>query len=120
VLDHEAADRRQRLAARDEARPRVVVGDQVLVAMAILLLGVGDAVELVGQRPQALGEEAQALDLDRQLAGLGLEERALGADDVAEVELLEVVVGSAPIASTLTAAGSGRSRPARSRSWPCP
>ena len=93
VLDHEAADRRQRLAARDEARPRGVVGDQVLVAMAILLLGVGDAVELVGQRPQALGEQAQALDLDGQLAGLGLEERALGADDVAEVEALEVVVG---------------------------
>ena len=121
VLDHEAADRRQRLAARDEARPRGLVGDQVDVALPILLLGVGDAVELVGQRPQALGEQAQALDLDRQLAGLGLEERALGADDVAEVEVLERRVGL--VADRVDA--DAQLDPAgrvlqRSRSSPCP
>jgi hypothetical protein len=80
---------RERLAARDEARARRVVGDQVDVALPVLLLRVGDAVELVGQRPQALGQQAQRRDAHRELAGPGLEERALGADDVAEVECLK-------------------------------
>jgi hypothetical protein len=92
VLDHEAADRRERLAARDEARARRLVGDEVDVALAVLLLGVGEAVELVGQWPEALRQQPQPRDLDRQLAGPGLEQRPLGADDVAEVELLELRV----------------------------
>jgi ribosomal protein L7/L12 len=59
VLDHEAADRADRLAARHEARARgILVGDQVDVALAVLLLLVGHAVELVGQRAQALGQQA--------------------------------------------------------------
>jgi hypothetical protein len=81
---------------RATKRARRLVGDQVDVALAVLLLGVGETVELVGQRAQALGEEAQPLHVDRQLAGLGLEQRPLGADDVAEVEVLErrVVLGA--------------------------
>ena len=59
VLDHELANRRHRLAAREEARARVLVGDQVDVALPVLLLLIGHAVELVGQRAQALGEQAQ-------------------------------------------------------------
>ena len=47
------------LLRADEARARRVVGDQVDVALAVLLLLVGHAVELVGQRAQALGEQAQ-------------------------------------------------------------
>jgi hypothetical protein len=46
-------------------------------------------VELVGHGAQALGQQAQAGDLDRQLAGLGLEQRAFGAHDVAQVPVLE-------------------------------
>ena len=92
VLDHEAADRRQRLAARSEARARGLVGDQVDVALPVLVFGIGQAMELVGQRPQALRQQAQLLDLDRELAGLGLEEQAFGTDDVAQVEVLEVAV----------------------------
>ena len=80
------------LRATKRARARLV-GDQVDVALPVLLLRVGDAVELVGQRAQALGQQAQPLDPDRQLAGARLEQRAFGADDVAEVEVLERVVG---------------------------
>ena len=45
--------------------------------------------ELVGHGAQALGEQAQRLHLDRQLARLGLHQRALGAQDVAQVPALE-------------------------------
>jgi hypothetical protein len=79
VLDHEVADAGDGLAAGHEARARGVVGDQVDVALAVLLLLVGHAVELVGQRPQALGQQADRRDLDRQLAGLGAEQRAFGS-----------------------------------------
>jgi hypothetical protein len=63
VLDHEVADRADRLAARHEARARVLVGDQVDVALAVLLLLVGHAVELVGQRAQALGQQPHRVTL---------------------------------------------------------
>jgi hypothetical protein len=89
VLDHEVADRAHRLAARDEARPGVLVGHQVDVALAVFLLLVGHAVELVRQRAQALGQQAHAGDAHRQLAGLGAEQGAFAAEDVAEVEVLE-------------------------------
>ena len=49
--------------------------------------------ELVGQGPQALGEEAKLRQAHRELAGARLEEHAFGADDVAEVEVLERLVG---------------------------
>ncbi|MDT4843283.1 hypothetical protein FQZ97_772090 [compost metagenome] len=92
VGHHELAQRAHGLAARGEAHAGRLVGDQVDVALAVLLLLVGHAVELVGQRTQALGEQAQAADLDRQFAGLGLHERAFGTEDVAEVPALEVGV----------------------------
>ena len=92
VVDHELPDRRQRLAARGEARARFSVGDQVDVALAVLLLLVGHAVELVGQRTQALGQQTQAGHAHRQLAGLGLEQRAFGAEDVAQIKVLERLV----------------------------
>jgi len=79
------------LAGREAVACRFV-GDQVDVALAVLLLLVAHAVELVGQRAQALGQEAQGRDANRQLAGLGLEERALGTEDVAEGPALERVV----------------------------
>jgi hypothetical protein len=50
-------------------------------------------VELFRQRTQRLGEQAQPRDLDGQLAGLGAEQGALGAQDVAEVPVLERFVG---------------------------
>ena len=127
VLDHEVADRADGLAARHEARARAFVGDQVDIALAVLLLLVGHAVELVGQRAQALGQQAHRGGLDRQLAGLGAEQRALAAEDVAQVPVLEGgqrlgadhvlrdVQLDAPVRVV-----SRRSRPAAWRSWPCP
>jgi hypothetical protein len=93
VGHHELAQRAHGLAARLEALARGLVGDQVDIALAVLLLLVGHAVELVGQRAQALGEQPKPAHLDRQLAGLGLHQRAFGTQDVAQVVVLERRVG---------------------------
>ncbi len=92
VAAHEVADRRDRAAARDERRARLVADDQVDVALPVLHLLVGEPVELVGQRPQRLRQEADRRRLDGQLAGPRLEQRPRRRDDVAEVEALEVGV----------------------------
>ena len=42
---------------------------------------------LLGRRPQRLGEQRDVLERDRQLAGAGADDRAVGADQVAEVEV---------------------------------
>src|SRR6218665_2277648 len=47
------------LAACHEALARLGVGDQVDIALAVLLFLVGQAMELVGQRAQALGQQPQ-------------------------------------------------------------
>ncbi len=85
---HDARARAEHLAA-------LVADDQVDVALAVALLDIGQAVPLVRQRPQRLDQQPQLLDLDRELAGARLEQRAFGADDVADVPALELVVGLA-------------------------
>ena len=89
VLHHELPDRAHRLAARHEAGAGVLVGHQIHVTLAVLLLLVGHAVELVRQRAQALGEQAHARGLDRQFPRLGAKQRALARQDVAQVPMLE-------------------------------
>ena len=60
VRDHELADRLHACCERSTKTSRACrVGDQVDVALAVALLLVGQAVELVRQRPQRLGEQAQ-------------------------------------------------------------
>jgi hypothetical protein len=93
VMHHVIADRLDHPAAGDEGEARLLVGDQVEFAAAVLLLDVGQAVELLRQRTQRFGQQADAAALDGQLAGLGLEQRAFAADDVAEVPALELLVG---------------------------
>ena len=98
-----------------------VAGDEVDVALAVALLLVGEAVELLRQRPQRLGEQPQLARLDRQLAGLGLEERALAPTMSPRSQCLNASCASAPVDVVgdveLDAA---RSCPAASRSTPCP
>jgi hypothetical protein len=82
-----------RVWLRRAKRAGGLVHDQVDVALAVLQLLVLHAVELVGQRAQALGQQAHRRGVDRQLAGLGLEQMALGGHDVAQVPVLEGRVG---------------------------
>ena len=86
------SSRMLRMAATIFERPRNVgqrlgVVEQVEVALPVAQLDVGHAVPLLGGRQQGLGQERQAVGEDGQLAGLGLAERAVDADQVAEVEL---------------------------------
>ena len=89
VRHHKFTQRAHCLAARLEAAAGGLIRDQVHITLAVLLFLVCHAVELVGQRAQALGQQAQRRDLDRQLSGLGLEGRALGTNDVAQVPVFE-------------------------------
>ena len=90
------------LRARDEDLARILVGDQVEIALAVFLLLVGQAVEFLRQRAQRLGQQAHLRDAHRQFAGLGLEQHADGAEDVAQVAVLEVACASSPVSSLLT------------------
>ena len=92
VVHHVVADRLDHPAAGDEGETRLLVGDQVQLAAAILLLDVGKAVELLGQRAQRLGQQADDVAMHGQFAGLGLEQHAFAADDVAQVPALELLV----------------------------
>jgi hypothetical protein len=81
------ADRAHYPRAGDEHPPRLLVGDQVELAVAEACLDIVEAVELVGRWAQALGQQLEALHAQRQLAALGAEGEAVDADDVPEVEL---------------------------------
>lgn len=78
-----------------EDRAALLVHDEIDVALTITRLGVGEPVPLVGQRAQRLHQQPQRVDAHRQLTGLGVEQRALGAHDIADVPSLESLVALA-------------------------
>jgi hypothetical protein len=69
--------------------PRVGVHDQIQVPLAVANLDVLQPVPLLGQRNQALGQKRHLRRPDGELVGLGAEQAAGHADEVAEVEQLE-------------------------------
>ena len=81
-----AADRAHDAGARLEAFAGFRVGDQIDIAAAVPQFGVGEALVLVGQRPQGFAEQGEIRHAHGQLALAGAEHLALGADDVAEIE----------------------------------
>ena len=89
ALVERAAEAGDHLVADVERPAGLGVDDEVDVALAEAGVGVGQAVPLVGQRAQRLGEQLEAVDLDRQLAGARRHDRAVDADPVAAVELLD-------------------------------
>ena len=91
LVVEEAADRRDDARARDEQLARLLVGDQVELALAVAGLDVLEAVVLLRRRAQRLGQQRPVLDLERQLAAAGAEDGAVDADQVAEVERDEPV-----------------------------
>ena len=89
VVLEEAAQRRHQPRPRLEHLPRLGVGDEVEVALAVARLDVGQAVELLRQRAQRLGEQDDVVDEQRQLAHAGPHQGAGSAHQVAEVEVGE-------------------------------
>ena len=92
LADHELAHRGNGLAAHDEGAARVLVHDEVDVALPVARFLVLQPVELVGQRAQVLGQQPQLGAADRQLALVGAEQRAAGGNDVADIPVLELLV----------------------------
>ncbi len=85
----------QHAVAGDEDVAALLVDDEVHVTLPVTRVDVGHAMPLVRQRPQRLDQHAQFFDAHRELAGLGLEQHAGGREDVADVILLEGLVGVA-------------------------
>ncbi len=82
-----APDRRDDAAAGEEVGPRLLVHEQVEVALAVALLDVGEAVEGVRQRRPVLAEQLELDDLQRRLAPARLGRVSVDADDVAEIDV---------------------------------
>lgn len=80
---------RDHLRTHTEGVAGFFVDHQVDVALAVALLGVGQAVVLVGQRAQRLGQQAHVGHFDVQVALAGTGQGAFGADDVAQVPGLD-------------------------------
>jgi len=89
ALVEPAADRRDHARAQDEELARLLVGDQVELALPVARLHVLEPVELLRRREQRLGEERPVVDADGQLAPPGGEGGAVHSDDVAQVERCE-------------------------------
>jgi hypothetical protein len=65
------------------------VDDQIDIALAVAGFDVGEAVEFFRQGAQRLGDHLQAGGLNGDLAGLGFEQGALDADNVAHIPFFE-------------------------------
>ncbi|MCY1440727.1 hypothetical protein D9M71_570120 [compost metagenome] len=85
TLHQEAADVGDDLRTHAEGLAHVFVDDQVNVALAVALFGVGQAVVLVRQRAQGFGQQAHAGHFDVQVALAGTGQGAFGGNDVAHV-----------------------------------
>ncbi len=95
ALVEEAPDRADQVGAPEEQLARLLVGDQVELAVPVALLDVGEPVVLVGRRAQGLRQQRPVVDAHRQLAAPRAERSAFDPHDVAEVEVDEPLVGIA-------------------------
>src|SRR6266446_6471100 len=75
--------------------PALLVHDQIDIAAPVTQFCIGDPVPFIGQRPQRLGQQCQFVGSHRQLAGFGAEQGSLGADHIADIPTLELVVSLA-------------------------
>ena len=80
-------DRGDDAAAGEKVGARLLVHQQVEVALAVALLDVGEAVERVRQRRAVLRQQLELDHLQRRLAAARLGRVAGDADDVAEVDV---------------------------------
>src|SRR5581483_6948814 len=87
VRVEEAPDRGDEARTDDEVASRVLVHQQVEVALPVTDFRIGDAVERVRQRPRVLAQQLEIVDGQRRLASPRLRRPAGDADHVAEVEV---------------------------------
>ena len=92
AVEQELPHRLHGARAREEGPARILVHHQVEIALPVTLLLVGQAMEFFRQRAQRLGQQADGRHAHREFAGLGAEQHAGCADDVAKVVVLECLV----------------------------
>ena len=85
----EVADRLDDAGALHEHLARRVVDHEVEKALAVARLHVGETVELLGHGPQRLAQELPGGDAQGELAPARAHHHALGADEVAQVDVLD-------------------------------
>ena len=88
-----AAQIRDKLRTNFEVALGLGVDDQVHIALTVARFLIGQAVVLLRQGMQRLTEQRDLLGAHAHLAALGAEHLALDADDIADVVLLEAVIG---------------------------
>ena len=82
-----APDRGDHLRAQAEELPRVLVHEQVEVALAVPRLDIREAVERVGKGAGVPGEDRQLVDRERRLAAARLRGSSGHPDDVPEMHV---------------------------------
>lgn len=75
------------LAAEKEDAPRLLIGYQIQVALAVAQLDVAEAMPLLRRGPQGLGEQGEGRHLDRDFAGAGAKDSAGSAQEIAAVQV---------------------------------
>ncbi len=120
----ERPDRGDRAETNREHAARFVIGDEIDIPLAKARVGVGEAVPLLGQRPQRLGEQRERLHVHRQLALLRLHDRAGDPDPVAPLDLVaepgEVVVAELGLVHEQLELAGCRRAASRTRASPGP
>ena len=89
VLVHEVADGAHDLAAHFKALAAVLIHDEVDVALAAAGFYVLKALVLFRERANALSDQTELLHANGKLAAARAKQRALGGNDVAEIERFE-------------------------------
>ena len=116
------ADLEHDLVAFDEEVARIVVGEQVELAVAVARACVAEPVVLVRRRAQRLGQQRALADSERELPALGDVDDAVDAtmSPMSRPRMRSYV--SCPSASTRTTAwiDPDRSRMSRNAVLPCP
>ena len=98
------SDRRDNACAGHEDLPRLLVHQQVEIALSVAQLDVGDAVERIRERLCVAGEDLDALGEHRRLPTPRLRGPADDADDVSEVHV--DLAGHCDVADHLDATGA--------------
>ena len=89
----ELADLADDLGSLDKGLLGLFIHNEVHISLAVSEICILKAVELLRQRSQGLGQKRQFLGVNGDLAGLGLEDKSLDADNIADIHALEFLVG---------------------------
>ena len=86
-------DRLDNLGALHEGVTYFRIHNQIHVTLSVAEVCVSQAVELLGKNLQALGKQNHTCGMDRNLTGLRGKCGSLNADNIADIQLLEILIG---------------------------